>query len=276
MTGEDAGIPYKFTDLVSRVDADEEAAEAVRGDIFRNVFRIDSLAGLRQARFTDVRAEDLERDVYTGLAQIFQDGDGKRVGLFSRGASRGPDANWGGDKNDRKSTTGYVFIINNGAVSWTSHKQSTVALSTMEAEYMSLSDAAREVFARCQLFRDLNITIPTTVIYSDNQGAIAENPMNYTDERNSSISGTTSSVKRSKRTRFGSNTSPQVNNLLTSSPRHLDPRNIIIRVNYYLFSINLPPDIGSQKSVHYAIFIVAWIYWFCGLDLISKKERWEC
>src|SRR5271169_498060 len=71
------------------------------------------------------------------------------------------DANWGGDKNDRKSTTGYVFIINNGAVSWTSHKQSTVALSTMEAEYMSLSDAAREAFARCQLFRDLNITIPT-------------------------------------------------------------------------------------------------------------------
>jgi hypothetical protein len=91
------------------------------------------------------------------------------------------DANWGGDRNDRKSTTGYVFIINNGAVSWTSHKQSTVALSTMEAEYMSLSDAAREVFARCQLFRDLNITITIPVIYSDNQGAIAiaENPTNY-------------------------------------------------------------------------------------------------
>jgi transposase InsO family protein len=91
------------------------------------------------------------------------------------------DANWGGDKNDRKSTTGYVFIINNGAVSWTSHKQSTVALSTMEAEYMSLSDAAREVFARCQLFWGLNITISTPVIYSDNQGAIAiaENPTNY-------------------------------------------------------------------------------------------------
>jgi hypothetical protein len=54
------------------------------------------------------------------------------------------DANWGGDKNDRKSTTGYVFMINNGAVSWVSHKQSTVAVSTMEAEYMALSDASRE------------------------------------------------------------------------------------------------------------------------------------
>lgn len=94
-----------------------------------------------------------------------------------------------------------------------------------------------------------------------------------TNERNTSIFGTTSSVRRSKTTRFGSNTSPQVNNLLTSSQRRLDPRNIIIRVNYYLFSINLPPDFESQKSVHYAIFIVAWIYWFYRLDRISKKER---
>ena len=62
-----------------------------------------------------------------------------------------------------------------------------------------------------------------------------------TNERNTSIFGTTSSVRRSKTTRFGSNTSPQVNNSLTSSPRRLDPRNIIIRVNYYLFSINLRP-----------------------------------
>ena len=52
------------------------------------------------------------------------------------------DANWGGDRNDRKSTTGYIFFVNNGAISWTSHKQTTVALSTMEAEYMSLSDAS--------------------------------------------------------------------------------------------------------------------------------------
>jgi hypothetical protein len=98
--------------------------------------------------------------------------------LYIRGYA---DANWGGDRNDRKSTMGYVFVTNNGAVSWTSHKQSTVALSTMEAEYMSLSDAAREVFARCQLFRDLNIIIPIPVIYSDNQGAIAiaDNPTNY-------------------------------------------------------------------------------------------------
>jgi hypothetical protein len=44
------------------------------------------------------------------------------------------DASWAGDKNDRKSVTGYLFMIAGGLVSWTSHKQSTVARSTMEAE----------------------------------------------------------------------------------------------------------------------------------------------
>ena len=70
------------------------------------------------------------------------------------------DANWGGDKNDRKSTTGYLYMINNGAVSWTSHKQSTVATSTMEAEYMALSDAAREAIARSQLYGELLLKLP--------------------------------------------------------------------------------------------------------------------
>ena len=72
-------------------------------------------------------------------------------------------------------------MVNNGAVSWTSRKQPTVALSTMEAEYMSLSDAAREIYARIQLFQELDIKIPTPILFSDNQGAltIAQNPTNY-------------------------------------------------------------------------------------------------
>jgi len=83
------------------------------------------------------------------------------------------DASWGNNKNDRKSTTGYIFVINNGAVSWTSHKQTTVALSTLEAEYMAVSDASREAIARHQLFKDLNIEVPAPELFSDNLGAIA-------------------------------------------------------------------------------------------------------
>ena len=47
------------------------------------------------------------------------------------------DADWGGDVNDRKSTSGYVFKISNGAVSWRSKKQACVAISTAEAEYIA-------------------------------------------------------------------------------------------------------------------------------------------
>jgi transposase InsO family protein len=83
------------------------------------------------------------------------------------------DADHGTDKDDRKSQTGYVFMINNGPVSWTSHKQSSVALSTMEAEYMSLSDSSREAIARANLYCDLNIIAQTPLIYTDSTTALS-------------------------------------------------------------------------------------------------------
>jgi hypothetical protein len=54
------------------------------------------------------------------------------------------DADWGGDLDTRRSTTGYVFKVFGGVVAWKSKRQSTVALSTMEAEYMSSADSARQ------------------------------------------------------------------------------------------------------------------------------------
>ena len=49
------------------------------------------------------------------------------------------DVDWGGDLNERKSTSGYVFLLNNGVISWSSKKQLCIALSTMEAEFMAFS-----------------------------------------------------------------------------------------------------------------------------------------
>eukprot|EP00253_Pinus_taeda_P030075 PITA_30075 len=54
------------------------------------------------------------------------------------------DADWAGDLDQRRSTSGYVFNLFGGAVSWMSKKQSVVALSTTEAEYMAATHASKE------------------------------------------------------------------------------------------------------------------------------------
>ena len=63
------------------------------------------------------------------------------------------DANWAGDLDDRKSTSGYVFQISNAAISWRSKRQSCVGLPTAEAEYMymALASATQEAIWLQQL-----------------------------------------------------------------------------------------------------------------------------
>jgi hypothetical protein len=54
------------------------------------------------------------------------------------------DASFEIDLDNSKSQTGYVFMLNGGAVSWESYKQDLVAQSIMESEYMAASEAANE------------------------------------------------------------------------------------------------------------------------------------
>jgi len=56
------------------------------------------------------------------------------------------DSDYAGDTGARHSTTGYVFVHNSGAISWSSKKQPTVAVSTTEAEYMAAGAAVKEVY----------------------------------------------------------------------------------------------------------------------------------
>jgi hypothetical protein len=54
------------------------------------------------------------------------------------------DADYAGEVDDRRSTTGYVFTLSGGPICWQSTLQSIVAMSTTEAEYMAVAEAAKE------------------------------------------------------------------------------------------------------------------------------------
>ena len=54
------------------------------------------------------------------------------------------DADWANCQMDRRSYTGFAYILNNGAICWESKKQRTVALSSTEAEYMALTEPTKE------------------------------------------------------------------------------------------------------------------------------------
>ena len=60
------------------------------------------------------------------------------------------DADWGGDQDNCCSISAYVFKLGNGAISWKSKKQSCIALSLTEAEYMAYQFPCR---SRCLHYR---------------------------------------------------------------------------------------------------------------------------
>ena len=86
------------------------------------------------------------------------------------------DADWAGDVDSRRSTSGYIFSLSGGAISWRSQKQKCVALSTTEAEYVAMASAAQESVWLRQLIAELTNSSTTeapTLLYEDNQSAIA-------------------------------------------------------------------------------------------------------
>nr|GEV88890.1 hypothetical protein [Tanacetum cinerariifolium] len=83
------------------------------------------------------------------------------------------DASWEADRHDLRSQMGYVFVMNEGAIDWKFSKQSTTAMSSMEAEYIVASEAAMEAIWLCKfivglalfsIMIDLWICIVTTPV----------------------------------------------------------------------------------------------------------------
>ncbi len=86
------------------------------------------------------------------------------------------DSDWAGDLGSRKSTSGFIFMLNGGPVSWCSKRQPTVALSSTEAEYIALTLAAKEATWIRLLLTELGLLQP------DQQHALIK-----VSERNTSV-----------------------------------------------------------------------------------------
>lgn len=84
--------------------------------------------------------------------------------------------------DDRRSTTGNVFMFGNGAVSWSSTKQNVIALSTTEAEYIAACSTACQAVWMRRLLADMGkIQDEATPIFCDNKStiSIANNPIHH-------------------------------------------------------------------------------------------------
>ena len=91
------------------------------------------------------------------------------------------DADWVGNANDRKSTSGDCFYMGNNLVSWMSKKQNSISLSTAEAEYIAASSCCTQLLWMQKLLHDYGIYQEHLTIYCNNTSAIniSKNPVQH-------------------------------------------------------------------------------------------------
>jgi hypothetical protein len=90
------------------------------------------------------------------------------------------DADYAADRDSRRSTTGFVCLLNGGPIAWKSQLQKSVSLSTAEAEYMSLCSCTQEIVYLRNFMTNIGCKqIKPTIIHEDNQACekLAKNPV---------------------------------------------------------------------------------------------------
>jgi hypothetical protein len=91
------------------------------------------------------------------------------------------DADLGGCKIDRKSTSGACHFLGNSLVAWSSRKQSSVALSTAESEYVAAASCCSQILWIVATLKDYGVTLKNIPLFCDNNSAIsiAKNPVQH-------------------------------------------------------------------------------------------------
>eukprot|EP00253_Pinus_taeda_P008479 PITA_08479 len=117
---------------------------------------------------------DLEEEIYMKQPEGFAvKGKKELVYVKTReGALDNSEPDWAGDLDQRRSTSGYVFNLFGGVVSWMSKKQSVVALSTTDAKYMAATHASKEAVWLQILCSSMGLVQGAIRIDCDNQSAI--------------------------------------------------------------------------------------------------------
>jgi hypothetical protein len=91
------------------------------------------------------------------------------------------DSDYAGCKVDRKSTSGTHQFLGRSLVSWSSKKQTSVALSTAEAEYVAVGQCLSQLLWMRQILRDFGYNLSKVSLLCDNESAIrlADNPVEH-------------------------------------------------------------------------------------------------
>lgn len=84
------------------------------------------------------------------------------------------DADWAGDHRDRKSNSGFIITFGGGAISWAARKQTCVALSSTEAEFIAAAEVGQELLWIRKLMDDVREPVKKILLYEDNQSAIRQ------------------------------------------------------------------------------------------------------
>ena len=142
-------ITFAISFLSRRMKNPVEFDEKMLSGVLKYLEEIGDLE-LNYKRMNDLEADEVQISLYT-------------------------DSDWGGDKEDCASTSGYLCFVNGNLISWRPKKQDRVAMSSTEAEYISLFHGVQEAIWVKQLLEGLNFKIKDNhvKVYVDNKGAIS-------------------------------------------------------------------------------------------------------